>query len=156
MNQEQVHIRCLLLSSESECIVIPAANVAEITSFVPPRPIDGLPSWILGKITWRDQLVPVLCLDATRRIAGKESFRASKSRITIVILYGLQEQSQLPFYGVKVASVPRPISLLAHDVTAVGTPSDTDPLRIAAVKIGDIEANIPNLSALESSLRKYF
>lgn len=153
MNHKQVHIRCLLLSSEYECALIPAANVAEIISLVPPRVTDGVPDWFLGDITWRERSVPLVCLSATRDLVREQGLESS-SRAKTVILYGLQETAQLPFYGIRVARPPRPLLVTANDLTASGIPDPNDSLRLGVVKIGDAEASIPNLAELENKIRR--
>jgi chemosensory pili system protein ChpC len=153
MNHKQAHVRCLLLSSERERILLPAANVAEIVSLVPPRVTEGMPDWFLGELTWREQSVPLVCLDATRGIV-REQRLDSISRAKTIILYGLQEAAQLPFYGIRVARPPRPLLITANDLTASKTPDPTDSLRLGLVKIGDVEASIPNLAELENRIKR--
>lgn len=153
MNHKQVSIRCLLLSSESACVLIPAANVAEIITFVPPKVTPGAPDWFLGEITWREQVIPVVCLNAKNEIIS-ENPGARKPRAKTVILYGLRQETLLPFYGIRVMQVPRPLFITPTDLVMAGTLDPATSLSLALVKVGDADASIPNFTLLEHKIRE--
>lgn len=151
MNREQAHIRCLLLSSESECALIPAANVAEIIPLVQPRMTDAKPEWFLGALIWREQEVPIVCLSALGNSAT-EPRSATALKEKVVVLYGIQDAVQLPFYGIKVTQPPRSLVITHGDIAAVSSDESSACLRLGLVRIGDTEATIPNLAALEDKI----
>lgn len=151
MNHKQVHIRCLLLSSENAHALIPAAIVAEIVAFVSPRLIHGVPGWFLGEITWREQAIPLVCLNQDNDSVSENTDDGEAEAKTIV-LYGLQEQALLPFYGIRLARAPRPLMITPNDLTRTETIDPASSLSHASVKIGDIDAIIPNFAVLEQKI----
>jgi chemosensory pili system protein ChpC len=130
----------LLLPLADRHLLLPNVAIAELIDYQAPRP-DALQSpWQLGQITWRDQSLPLLSLEAAR---GAPVEVGARARIVVLNTLGTSHRA---FIALLIQDIPRSCRLDAQlsygDVPLAA-------LELAAVQVGEIVARVPDLEGLE-------
>lgn len=134
----------LLMPLTDRTLLLPNVAVAELIPYRAPQVSEGLPSWFLGQIAWRDLRLPLLSFEAASD--GQASINPG-SRVAVINALG--GRPSVKFIAVLVQGIPRSIKvgsdLLRADV-------DLAPLELDAVQFGDAVLKIPDLIGLEQKL----
>lgn len=146
-------VRCLYLPLTEDGALVPVANVVEVIALTPAVPLEGVPAWIAGEVTWREGAV-VLC--TWEPLVGGR-FHPPGRRGRIVILRGLADPERLPFVAVVVQAVPRVVLASGESVCWIppkgASPADGgDGYAAGWVRAGEREAWIPDLDAVEAAV----
>jgi len=140
-------LHTLELPLQSMPLLIPSAVVAEVInpSLVTPVPF-GQP-WLYGVIGWRTLVVPVVSFETLIGADAPEHGTASK----IVIFYPMGGRRDWEFYGLLVASEPRPQILDGSQPAAGQAELPDSPYIAAGIKLGDKVFAIPDLEAMKKT-----
>lgn len=134
----------LLVPLADRTLLLPNVAIAELIPYRAAQATQGAPSWFLGQVPWRDLRLPLLSFEAA---SGGQSQTGAKARVAI--LNALGGRDHVKFIALLVQGIPRSVkvdaSLARSDVTLA-------PLELDAVNLGDIQARIPDLVALEQKL----
>ena len=137
-------LNCLLVPLADRHLLMPNVTVAELIAYRQPQVAPGLPAWLLGQVQWRDLNLPLLCFEAAD---GGEARLGAQARV--VVLNALGGRDHVKFIALLVQGIPRPVKVdagLPRANVALG------PLELDAVNLGDVQARIPDLVALEQKL----
>lgn len=151
MNAVVESVRSLLLPLENTNLLVPNVAIAEVLNYQPLDLVEGGPDWLLGRLRWRDQDLPVISIE---RLCGYSLPRGERgSRISI--LNSVNAETNLPFFAMVTAGIPRLFNAdadaLADSIAAARTLPDT----VAdCVQIDREEALIPNLSVIQALVEK--
>ncbi|MCO6440986.1 MAG: chemotaxis protein CheW [Nitrococcus mobilis] len=143
-------IRCLLIPVVEYNLILPAGVVAEVVGYQEPDPLPDClvdQEWLLGFAGWRDQKVPVISMEAV--MTGAPA--APSIRARIVILKGLGQRSQLPYFGMLARELPRLTTLSEPTVERL---DEFAPLPgiYCQVLAGGEPALLPDLEEIESQM----
>jgi len=144
-------LRGLLVPMEGMDMLVPNVAIAEVINYQPIDPVYEGPGWLLGKLRWRDQDVPVISIEKLCGFEIRDS--AKKSRISII--NSVQSGSELKFYAVVIAGIPRSVRIDEQSAVSLQQ-SETGPLSDAIadyVSVAGQEAFIPNLGTIQSMLK---
>ncbi|NKQ09510.1 chemotaxis protein CheW [Pseudomonas sp. SST3] len=134
----------LLVPLADRTLLLPNVAVAELIPYRTPQSTQGMPSWFLGQVTWRDLTLPLLSFEAA---SNGQPETGSQARVAV--LNALGGRDHVKFIALLVQGIPRSIkvdpSLARSDVALA-------PLELDAVNLGDVQARIPDLVALEQKL----
>lgn len=134
----------LLVPLADRTLLLPNVAVAELIPYRPPQSTQGMPSWFLGQVTWRDLTLPLLSFEA-----ASDGQPDTGSQARVAVLNALGGRDHVKFIALLVQGIPRSIkvdpSLARSDVALA-------PLELDAVNLGDVQARIPDLIALEQKL----
>ena len=134
----------LLMPLTDRTLLLPNAAVAELIPYRAPQVSEGMPSWFLGQIAWRDLRLPLLSFEA----ASDGQVNVSPgSRVAVINALG--GRPNVKFIAVLVQGIPRSIKVGADLVRADVTLS---PLELDAVQFGEAVLKIPDLIGLEQKL----
>jgi chemosensory pili system protein ChpC len=137
-------ITALLVPLADRTLLLPNVAVAELIPYRAPHPAQGTPSWFLGQVPWRDLMLPLLSFEA-----ASDGLPETGPRARVAVLNALGGRDHVKFIALLVQGIPRSVKVdpsLAHsDVTLA-------PLELDAVNLGDVQARIPDLVALEQKL----
>lgn len=139
-------VRTLIIPLQGRNLLLPNVAVAEVVSYLRPRPIAGAPEWLLGAINWRGLNIPLISFD---RLYG-QSIDGTLGQARIAILNTVQADSGLKFYAVVTAGIPQ-LKRVNGDALQEVSSEATDGL-LSQVQIGDIQVAIPDLAALETAV----
>ncbi|MEK7992119.1 MAG: chemotaxis protein CheW [Thiotrichaceae bacterium] len=150
--EQAANVRSLLIPIGDKQLLLPSAVIAEIAPYSEPE-VFAEESNLLGIVEWRQQIVPVLSV--------KQIFQLSDAAITLrqrlVILYGLESVSILPFYAFVASGVPRTITATEEMLSTASNLQMTGLSCELEIKFSDDESGIawiPDLTFLENTLRK--
>jgi chemosensory pili system protein ChpC len=120
-------------------LLLPYACVAEIVNLSLRSNVGAF----LGEVDWRGIRIPVLSLE---RACGRE-VEVPRGRVRLVVLYGLRDKENLPYYAIVLNGAPRTESV-EPDLIEEG-PSSNCTLLGNEVRMGGQVFHIPDLEAIE-------
>lgn len=112
-------IHCLLISISDETILLPNAAVAEVIGYTKPEPLDGSPNWFLGRVAWRERLVPLISLEIATLAADSANLKQGGTRIAV--LNTLNANPNVPYIGIVSQGIPRLNVIHSADISTVET-----------------------------------
>jgi chemosensory pili system protein ChpC len=151
MNDPEASVRCLLLPSNEIALLVPSAAVAEVTAYGPPEPIPDVPDWLLGRVAWREQSIPLVSFATLLDPRSTVSLSPGK----MVVLYGLQQPSKRSFFGLQVTGTPRPLAATQASLHTVQSWVDATAIVWVRVQMDAVEAVVADLAALEALLSRH-
>ena len=110
-------IRCLLIPTDGEVLVLPMSTMAEVIDITQLQPMDDTPPWLLGQIEWESRQVPVFSFSAL--INGRDVGTLS-ARSKIMVLKTLSESARVPYLGLLLAGLPRPVTVKEDTLITTG------------------------------------
>jgi len=151
MNAVIESVRSLWLPLENTNLLVPNVAIAEVLNYQPLDLLEGGPDWLLGRLHWRDQELPVISI---QRLCGYSLPRGERGA-RICILNSVNAEANLPFFAMVTAGIPRLFNAdsdtLSDSIAAARTLPDT----VAdCVQIGSEEALIPNLTVIQELVEK--
>ena len=75
-------MQILVLNAGDQAFAIDAGMVVEVLPMVPVKPVPRLPDYVLGMLTYRGEMIPVV--DLARRLAGGFAARRLSTRMIVV------------------------------------------------------------------------
>lgn len=141
-------IHCLTIPLNNETALLPNAAIAEVIGFKEATPIDDAPEWFLGYIDWREKRVPIISFEA---VSGKE-IAAAKKNSRICVLNTLNGSTQIPYVGILSQGIPSLAIVKEEGLEDKSSVSEDRQTVGAFIKIGGLEALIPNIDEIEKRL----
>lgn len=139
-------VRTLIIPLQGRNLLLPNVAIAEVIPYIRPRAVDGGPEWLLGAISWRGLNIPLISFD---RLHGQAA-DTTLAQARIAVFNSVRAGSNLGFYAVVTAGIPQ-LKRLNADALQELSAEVADGI-ISQVQIGDIQAAIPDLEALESAV----
>lgn len=137
-------VRTLIIPLAGRNLLLPNVAIAEVIPYIRPRAVAGGPEWLLGAISWRGLNIPLISFD---RLHGQDT-AGTLAQARIAVFNSVQADSGLSFYAVVTAGIPQLKRVNAEALQEVSCEAADGVL--SQVMIGDIQAVIPDLAALES------
>jgi chemosensory pili system protein ChpC len=137
-------IHCMLIPTDSEMLLLPTSTMAEVIDYSPPEPMDATPPWLLGQVEWESRQVPVFSFNAL--INGTDVEEVSPTS-KIMILKSLSKSAKVPYLGLLLGGLPRPITIKEDKLVEVGDEKKSLGV-FSRVTVEDDEAIIPDLDRL--------
>jgi chemosensory pili system protein ChpC len=148
LEQDGSIVRCLALPIAGEQILVPNAVVAEVVAAETVSPVSGDPEWLLGRLTWRGSVLPLVCMEAA--VGGTRPELGARSKI--VILKALSASEPLKNFAVLVQGIPHQVLATNQTVTLESPINDGRPFVAADLQVEGEQAFIPDLDAVEEAL----
>ncbi len=141
---KRAEVHCMLIPSEPETLVLPTSVMAEVIDYQQPMAMDSAPPWLLGEIEWENRQIPVFSFSA---LINANDVGEVPGKSKIMILKSLSESARIPYLGVLLDDLPRPISIKEGDLEETG--DDKKSLGVyRRVTVDEQEAIIPDLDRL--------
>lgn len=141
-------IRCVLVPVGDLRLLLPNATIAEVVTQSTPEPVEGAPSWLLGRIAWRGWRVPLVSFT---RLAGTAE-GDDELIVRVAVLKALGGDPKLPFIAVLTQGFPRLTTLNSELIIPTHDGKELPPGVRAHVLVRDDVAMIPDLEWIEASL----
>ena len=148
MEQDEKTVRCLALPITGEKILVPNAVVAEVLTADTVSAVSGGPEWLLGSLTWRGCVLPLVCMEAA--IGGTRLEAGVRSKI--VIMKALSACESLENFAVLVQGIPQQVLASEHTVTVDTPAGGWRPFVAADLQVEGEQAFIPDLDAVEKAI----
>lgn len=141
-------IHALEIPLHDATLLVPSANVAEVTHPGTLTAVPLAPAWLLGVMSWRTLAVPVVSFEALMGGAPAASTPGSK----VVVFYPLTGRRDWEFYGVRTHAEPHPQTVDSARAVAATRAELPDTSYVAAgLKLGGRLLVIPDLDALKKA-----
>jgi chemosensory pili system protein ChpC len=137
-------LTALLLPLTDRTLLLPNVALAELVPFRAPQTAEGMPSWLLGQITWRELRLPLLSFEA----ASNGSANIGPG-CRVAVLNALGGRPEVKFIALLLQSIPHSVKIDEHLARA---DVELGPLELDAVMIDDTAVKIPDLVGLEQLL----
>lgn len=149
MDDFEDKVRSLWVPLREMNLLVPNVAVAEIGSYRVPEAQADMPAWLLGKVRWRGEDIPVLSLEAVCGLT--EPLNPVFSRL--MILNSVRSDSPVSHYAIVTAGLPGLIQF-GIDTADDFEHYEKDGLK-CIVRIGYERAVIPDLDYLQGMLEQY-
>ncbi len=147
---EQSDIRGVLISYGGGKILLPNAGIAEVITFSEPEPIAGAPAWFFGLVRWRGWRVPVMSFE--RLVSPGAAVNASGAKMPV--LKALSGNPKMPYFAMVAQGFPRLVTVSKNALKVDRDNRQTLPAVQAWVQLGEEQAAVPDLMALEMMISK--
>lgn len=137
-------LHCMLVPTGEETLLLPTSVMAEVIDFQPPRPTEEAPPWLLGEVDWENRQVPVFSFDAL--INGTEPGDVPR-RARIMILKSLTDSTRVPYLGLLMSDLPRPVQVEENDLVETGDEKKSLGV-FSHVRLDEERAIIPDMDRL--------
>lgn len=144
ISQDAASLTGLLVPLADRTLLLPNVAVAELIPYRAPHAAQGTPPWFLGQVSWRDLTLPLLSFEAA---SNGQTKTGSSARVAV--LNALGGRDHVKFIALLVQGIPRSVKL---DPSLARSDVSLAPLELDAVNLGDVQARIPDLVALEQKL----
>lgn len=144
ISQDAASLTGLLVPLADRTLLLPNVAVAELIPYRAPHAAQGTPPWFLGQVSWRDLTLPLLSFEAA---SNGQTETGSSTRVAV--LNALGGRDHVKFIALLVQGIPRSVKL---DPSLARSDVSLAPLELDAVNLGDVQARIPDLVALEQKL----
>ena len=134
----------LLVPLADRMLLVPNVALAELIPYRAPQSAQGTPPWFLGQVSWRDLTLPLLSFEAA---SGGQPSTGAGSRVAVLNALGGRDHVKL--IALLVQGIPRSVKV---DPNLARSDVPLAPLELDAVNLGDVQARIPDLIALEQKL----
>lgn len=146
--KEENELSCIVIPLADTQLLLPNVCVAEILPWRRVKALSETPSWCLGLLGWRGEMVPVIRFETLNGKPGP----ARKSGRCMVVMNRARNAKGLPFYALAAEGLPRLVQLTAEDLA--NEPCRLGPAESVVVKLGTETAVIPNLNVIETAVAK--
>lgn len=137
-------ISSLLIPMQGRPWLVPNIAVAEVVPLrQPDRPGHG-PEWLLGWLSWRDQMLPMVSFEKLNE-SGQVTI-GENARIAVLNTV----TGKVPFYAVVVQGIPRLMKVGKDE--PIEEPVSTGPAEAMYIQVGSDLAVIPDLDAIERAV----
>jgi chemosensory pili system protein ChpC len=141
-------LRGILLPLGPADLLLPNAAVAEVLGYRDPESVAGGPSWLLGRVAWRERSVPLVSLPA----AGEPPQPVARGpRARLAVIYTPNGNAAMPYLGLLCVGPPR-LARFRADNLLPADPEGENPFVLHTLTHADRPGWIPDLDALELAL----
>lgn len=128
--------------------MLPNNTVAEILPFSTPVEMADAPNWVLGKLVWRAQVIPLVSLE--RLAFDMPPELGIRSRI--IVVKALDGDARMLHFAILATGAPRLMNLMRTAIAPAETAGTTIPGVLSRIRIGDLVVIIPDIEAIMGEL----
>jgi chemosensory pili system protein ChpC len=110
-------LHCMIVPAGPYELLVPTSVVAEVVDYTQPEPMEVAPPWLMGHIEWADRQVPLFSFGAL--INGAEVADIPQ-RPRVMILKSLNRSGRVPWLGVLLHGLPRPVAIKPEHLVETG------------------------------------
>lgn len=144
-------INSLLLPMREIYLILPQANVVEITQQPTIVETQETAGWFKGQFDWRSEPVALVSFAG---LCGWRSANLRGARSMVAILHTLGEVLDLRFYAFEIWGIPRSISLGANSLKIAEEVANASDCVANHVLFGGQRAIIPDLERIEHRIQE--
>lgn len=150
MAMDDKMLKCIILTTRKELVIVPNAAVAEIVSVQDVINDEKTPGWFLGKAHWRGVDLPLISFEA----AGGESAHSVNINTQVAVLYtaGQNPDRKHPYVGLVISGVPHVSRFTREQVKPNTEAVNRNPIVAQKVRVNGAAANILDMGKIESML----
>ena len=142
-----VDLITMLLPVKGKSLLLPNVSVAEIIHISEISPLDDVPTWFKGIISWRGCGIPVISFEAI----NDDPFVGAVSHHHAAVINGSVDSATVPFYAIATQTTPRMMRITPQEIVS-NSSGIQGPAELMAVSACGEQAVIPNLDFIECEL----
>lgn len=137
-------VHCMLIPADDELLLLPTSTMSEVVDFSSLEPMENAPPWLLGQLEWESRRVPIFSFGA---LINATDMGEIPKKSKIMILKSLSDSARMPYIGLLLTDLPRPISIKEENIVETG--DDKKALGVySRVTVDESEAIVPDLDRL--------
>ncbi|MFV1983546.1 MAG: chemotaxis protein CheW, partial [Thiohalomonadales bacterium] len=109
-------VPCFFIPLEDELLLLPNSNIAEVVNYEKPTPFSDAPQWLLGKVSWRERLLPLISFEV---ISGKKKKSKISDNCRVIVLNTLNGNRELPYIAILSQGIPHLESVNENKISDV-------------------------------------
>jgi chemosensory pili system protein ChpC len=137
-------VHCMLVPTDPETLLLPTSVMAEVLDDRKPMPMEAAPPWLLGQVEWENRQVPVFSFSA---LINGSDVGEIPSKPKIMILKSLNDSGRVPYVGVLLRDLPRPVNIKESDLLETGDEKKSLGV-FSRITVEENEAIIPDMDRL--------
>ena len=141
-------IRGVLIQVAEARLLLPNATIAEVLSYAAPDPVADAPDWLLGRIRWRGWQLPLVSFSRFAGLAEEQGGLGSK----VIVLKALGGNPKRPYFALLTQGFPRLVTVTEATLAMLDDDGELPAGVLARVRLGENDAVVPDLVALEQRL----
>ena len=141
-------IHAVLIPVGALRLLLPNAIVAEIAPLSGLEKIEVAPSWLLGRMPWRERVIPIISFPILTGTATQEEMRHAR----VAVLKTLDGNADLPHIGLIAHGLPRLSTITPDLLVRTDGGEQLSPGTSAHVLVRSDQAIIPDLHWIEAKV----
>ena len=141
-------IRGVLIQVAEARLLLPNATIAEVLSYAAPDPVADAPDWLLGRIRWRGWQLPLVSFSRFAGLAEEQGGLGSK----VIVLKALGGNPKRPYFALLTQGFPQLVTVTESSLATLDDDGELPAGVLARVRLGENDAVVPDLVALEQRL----
>jgi chemosensory pili system protein ChpC len=143
-------LKCIILTTRNELVIVPNAAVAEIVPVQDVKNDANTPGWYLGKAHWRGVDLPLISFEA----AGGYTAHSVRINTQVAVLYtiGQDADKKHPYVGLVISGVPHVSRFTREQLKPNAEVVNKNPMVAQKVRVNGAAANILDFSNIEAML----
>ncbi|MFT3793015.1 MAG: chemotaxis protein CheW [Rudaea sp.] len=142
-------IHAVLIPVSGTRLLLPNATVAEIAQLADVEKIDGAPSWLLGRLPWREHMIPLVSF---ARMTGVNALDETRQARVIVLKTLDDRDGVMTHIGLLAQGLPRLTTITSDLLVRTDDGSRLLPGTTAHVLVRSDQAIIPDLHWIEAKV----
>ena len=145
-------LKCVLLATNVDKMVLPNAAIAEI---VPVRNLINVankPNWLLGYLDWRGQSIPLVSFEL---IGGVRMPSLASQDVKAAVVYTISDDRKFNFMAFLVQGAPQAVTVVPTDVISDSLPAE-HPAVEQRVLVKGQQASVMDMVKLENIIKEVF
>lgn len=106
-------IKCIVLKTNSDELLLPNAAVAEIIPIKNIINVANKPNWMLGYLDWRGNSVPLVSFEA---MGGARMPSLASGEIKAAILFSISDDKSFPYMSILTSGSPTIVNVNEADI----------------------------------------
>lgn len=143
-------IHCLMIPLSEETVLLPNTAVAEVIGYMKPEPLEGAPGWFLGRISWRERLVPLISFELAT--VSNDSRGTNLEGARIAILNTLNGNPAIPYIAIVCQGIPSLNIIHNDDISSIETLPGKRHSVAEIASVNGQEVIIPDIDDLENRI----
>lgn len=135
------------ISLQDRQLLVPDNLLADVTPFGGMIVESHKERWVLGHKYWRNMRIPVVCFE---NLSGG-SLKKHSEQACIAVFNRSTDNEQQSFWGMLIQDQPRRLTVGEQDLEMKS--AQLSEAEVAAVRVNDEQASIPNLAYIEERLQ---
>lgn len=146
MAQSERELYCILLPLGSGKLLLPRSLVEEVRGMPRIVPVDDSPPWLLGKVRWRREHIPLIAIEPLLGAEVPEHSRRSR----MIIMRAPQDALQPAAVGILAQGFPYILRVTPELLEQAGERAEDEPREglLAELSLGLERPVVPDLPAL--------
>ena len=137
-------IHCMYIPVEPDTLLLPTSTMAEVIDYVEPTPMESSPDWLLGQVEWESRQVPVFSFGD---LINGSDVGEIPPQSKIMILKSLSSSAKMPYLGLLLDGLPRPVIVSENDLVETGDEKKSMGA-YRSVTVDEQDAIVPDLDRL--------